>query len=103
MILHHQSLMTNHAASPLSLLTNHVSPLTAALAAQVCFQDLVLAFSPGASRLEFRISYSSSKAVVSRKDWLNSGYNDYGDLDNDGNSLTASSGEEDAQTAENFK
>jgi hypothetical protein len=46
---------------------------------------------------------SSSKAVVSSKDWLNSGYKDYGDLDNDGNSLTASSGEEDAQTAENFK
>ena len=34
-IFHHQSLITNHAASPLplSLLTNHFSPLTAALAA----------------------------------------------------------------------
>jgi hypothetical protein len=34
---------------------------------------------------------SSSKAVVSSKDWLNPGDKDYGDLDNDGNSLTASS------------
>ena len=43
--------ITNHE----SLLTNH--GFTAALAAQR-FQDLFLAFSPGASRLAFGISYS---------------------------------------------
>jgi hypothetical protein len=40
-----------------SRITSQLSPLTAALAAQR-FQDLLLAFSPGASRSAFGISYS---------------------------------------------
>jgi len=45
------------------------------------------------SRFAFGIwhSYSSSETVFSSKDWLNPGDNDCGDLDNDGNRLTASS------------
>ena len=53
------------------------------------FQDLVLAFSPGASRLAFRTR--PRKRLLAAKDWLKPGDNDYGDLDNGGNSLTASS------------
>jgi hypothetical protein len=86
-----QSQITNHQSHCLLPVTFHLSlspsapPLTSHQSLltshgrdsgqAVRFQDLFLAFSPGASRLAFGISYSSSspKAVVSSKDWLNSG------------------------------
>jgi hypothetical protein len=96
----HLSLFTCPQSPNLSHLTNHGR----ACGQAVRFQDLFLAFSSGTSRLAFGISYSRLRqaygaascprprgAVIGSKDWLNSGDNDYGDLDNDGNSLTASS------------
>ena len=85
-------------------ITSHQSRLTAALAAQRCASRISslhshqalrvcrLAFrTPAFAKLRRGRLSSSSKAVVSSKDWLNSGDNDCGDLENDGNSLTASS------------